>query len=136
MDSHSSPRDFDDAVLLNRIAAMVASGDSLDTIAAALDVSRSVVGKISRQPCFAPRVATYRRQTLERLLGRVTYIADTAADVLTELLGDDCSDGTRLAAAQTVLGLVKPLNELSEFRKLVDGRESDAATRLKSRVRP
>lgn len=89
--------------------ALVATGQSLTSIARELNVSRFAVTKWAAEPECIADVEAIHREALTAMKSRVRHLAAKALDTLEEIMDEEKGQpASRVSAAKEILGRVLP----------------------------
>ena len=112
-----TPEELADSGRLERLAAAVASGQTVRSAAESIGVPERSAYRTSGSEEFKKRVAELRTEATFAAVGVLNTNAARAAAVMVELLGDEHTPRDRLAAAKTIMNALMPLAEHSELRE-------------------
>ena len=109
-----------------RFVALSASGESMDSMAAALGVATRTLRRWKKRPEVASAIAELTRESMATAKSTLANAANRAARELVSLSESATPDASRVAAARTILEHAEKFVEIAE----ISDRLSELETRL------
>lgn len=110
---------------LEPLAVAVAGGESVRRASESAGCCESTGYRICRSPEFRQRVGEIRTDATDAAVGRLSWLAVDAVEVLRDVMQDANNPPvSRVGAAKTLLATLGPLSELHELRSRLDGLEA------------